>query len=285
MTDDLPQVTITADGAARGNPGPGGWAALLEAGGQRRLLSGQGPERTTNNAMELTAVAAALEALTRPCRVTLRLDSRYVLDGLERLRAGGALPAANRELWERLRRAAEPHTITFAWVRGHSGDPRNDEVDRAANAAANRAYLAAEGEPAPATAETWTLAILAPGTGRPARWALLASGERRAGDAPVRAGTQPTAVYQALVAGLEAARELPGAGGAQIEVVSNYELVVKQGRGEWQVKQPAQQALAARVAALRDAFAGVRFRYAPTAAVQALLAPADRSGNEAPGPK
>ena len=87
MTDDLPQVTITADGAARGNPGPGGWAALLEAGGQRRLLSGQGPERTTNNAMELTAVAAALEALTRPCRVTLRLDSRYVLDGLERLRA------------------------------------------------------------------------------------------------------------------------------------------------------------------------------------------------------
>src|SRR5262245_7551369 len=75
--DDLPEVTLTTDGAARGNPGPGGWAALLQFGVRERLLTGEGPEHTTNNAMELYAAAAALEALKQPCRVRLRTDSQY----------------------------------------------------------------------------------------------------------------------------------------------------------------------------------------------------------------
>src|SRR5919197_6455221 len=103
---DLPPVTITTDGAARGNPGPGGWAALLEFGEHERLIAGEGPERTTNNAMELHAAAAALEALKRPCRVTLRTDSSYLIEGLRRLMSSGSLPEKNRALWERLLAAA-----------------------------------------------------------------------------------------------------------------------------------------------------------------------------------
>jgi ribonuclease HI len=118
----LPTVTITTDGAASPNPGPGGWAALLEYGERERLLAGEGPERTTNNAMEIYAAAVALEALNRPCRVTLRLDSTYVLKGLQRLLAGGALPEKNRDLWARLLAAARAHTIEFEWVRGHHGE-------------------------------------------------------------------------------------------------------------------------------------------------------------------
>src|SRR5262245_31928855 len=118
MTDpqsDLSEVTITTDGAARGNPGPGGWAALLQFGTRERLLSGEGPEHTTNNAMEIYAVTAALEALKRPCRVQLRADSQYVLEGLTRLLAGAGLPAKNRELWAQLLAAARPHQIAFEW--------------------------------------------------------------------------------------------------------------------------------------------------------------------------
>src|SRR5690349_21631240 len=155
--DDRPLVTITTDGAARGNPGPGGWAALLQRGERERLLAGEGPERTTNNAMEIYAVAAALETLKRPCRVTLRADSQYVIEGLQRLLRGGALPEKNRDLWERLLAAARPHAISFEWVRGHSGDPRNERVDRAANSAAARAYLAAEAPRDPTgCAQEWT---------------------------------------------------------------------------------------------------------------------------------
>lgn len=271
---DLPQVTITSDGAARGNPGPGGWAALLEANDRERLLSGEGPERTTNNAMEIMAVAAALETLRRPCRVVLRSDSTYVIEGLQRLLRGGALPEKNRELWDRLRTAARPHRLTFEWVRGHAGDQRNERVDQAANAAANRAFLMMRPADAPAgeVAVEWALALRSPSGSGPARWALVTPAGRAEGEAPTRGTTQPTAVYQALVAGMDTASRLPGAIEARLSILSNYELIVKQGRGEWKVRQPEQQRLAAKVAELRSAFAQVRFDFAPTERVEALLA-------------
>src|SRR5687768_9549149 len=107
MMTDFPSVTITTDGAARGNPGPGGWAALLQRDGKEKLLSGEQPADTTNNAMELQAAIGALEALKRPCRVMLRADSTYVIEGLKRMLDGGAPPQKNRALWERLAAAAQ----------------------------------------------------------------------------------------------------------------------------------------------------------------------------------
>jgi ribonuclease HI len=273
-TDNWPSVTITTDGAARGNPGPGGWAALLQDGERERLISGQGPDRTTNNAMEIYAVAAALEALKRPCRVTLRADSRYVIEGLQRLLRGGALPEKNRDLWARLLATARPHAIAFEWVRGHSGDPCNERVDRAANSAAARAYLAAEDAGAPAgCGQEWTLAICSAATDRPVRWALRTPGARRAGTTSAQGVTQPTAVYQALVQGLAAAQQLAGAEEAALEILTNYELIVKQGRGEWRVRNPDQRTLAERAEALRSGLCAVRFTFAPTTEVLALVEP------------
>jgi ribonuclease HI len=271
-TDDLPAVTITTDGAARGNPGPGGWAALLQSGERERLIAGEGPERTTNNAMELHAAAAALETLKRRCQVTLRADSRYLIDGLERLLKGGALPEKNRELWARLLAAARQHSITFVWVRGHAGDPRNERVDRAANSAAARAYLAAE-DPRETTncAEEWTLAVCSAAADRPVRWALVTPAARQVGVAPTKGTTQPTAVYQALVQGLSAARQALGAAEAALEIVTNYELIVKQGRGEWRVRNPDQRALAEQAATLRAGLCAAQFRFAPTAEVLAIV--------------
>jgi ribonuclease HI len=271
-TNDLLSVTITTDGAARGNPGPGGWAALLQFGERERLISGEGPEHTTNNAMELHAAAAALEALKRPCRVTLRADSRYLIEGLQRLLAGGAPPEKNRDLWTRLLAAARPHAITLEWVRGHAGDLRNERVDRAANSAAARAYLAAEDQHDTAgCAEEWTLAVCSASADRPVRWALVTPSTRRAGEVPTRSTTQPTAVYQALVQGLSAARQAPGAAEAALEIVTNYELIVKQGRGEWRVRNPDQRPLAERAAELRAGLCAAHFRFAPTAEVLAIV--------------
>jgi ribonuclease HI len=269
---DLPEVIITTDGAARGNPGPGGWAAILEHGAKERLLVGEEPGATTNNAMELMAAIGGLEALKRPCRVTLRADSLYVIDGLKRLLAGGAAPQKNRALWERLAAAARPHTLAFEWVKGHSGDPRNERVNTEANEAASRAYAASERRNAAAQpADAWTLALCSPAGDRPARWALLTPLGRREGDRPVVGVSQPTAMYQALADGLAAAHELAAGRRVALEVVSNYELIVKQGRGEWKVKQAAQQELAAQVARLRDAIGEVRFAFAPTEDVLRMI--------------
>jgi ribonuclease HI len=272
VSSERPNVTITTDGAVRGNPGPGGWAALLEFAGREKLLSGEAPATTTNNAMEIYAVAAALEALKRPCHVTLRADSQYVIDGLQRLLAGGPLPEKNRDLWQRLRDAAQPHDITFHWVRGHNGDARNERVDRAANAAANRAYVLSE-QPRSLVQPTaeWTLAICSPSTSRPVLWALVTPATRRSGSVPVVGMTQPTAVYQALVQGLTAAQQLDNAADAALTIVSNYELIIKQGRGEWQVKKPEQQALARQVADLRTAFAQVSFTFDTTERVLQII--------------
>lgn len=262
----LPEVTLTTDGAARGNPGPGGWAAILEANGKEKLLVGEEPDPTTNNAMELRAVIGGIEALKKPCAIKLRADSQYVLNGLERLLAGGKLPEKNHGLWVRLLQAAQKHRVTGEWVRGHSGDPRNERVNEAANAAAARAYARAEANAVPAQSEdSWTLVLLSPAGGRPVQWAVVTPAETHSGMQAVEKNmTQPTAIYHALVAALSAAARLTDAAGATLVVRSNYELIVKQGRGEWKVKQVEQQPLAARAMELRRRFASVRFEYAPT---------------------
>ncbi len=136
-------VEIWTDGGCRPNPGPGGWAALLRFGTVERELSGAEPA-TTNNRMELTAAAAALEALKRPCAVVLHTDSEYLRNGITRWQTGWVRrnwrnasgdPVANMDLWRRVLDAAKPHEISWLWVRGHSGDANNERVDRLATAA------------------------------------------------------------------------------------------------------------------------------------------------------
>ena len=136
----MTEVEAFTDGACLGNPGPGGWAALLRARGTERMLSG-GETATTNNRMELMAAIGALEALTRPCSVLLTTDSRYVMQGIEewvpKWRANGwrtadKKPVKNQDLWERLSSATQTHTVRWHWVRGHNGHVENERVDVAA---------------------------------------------------------------------------------------------------------------------------------------------------------
>ncbi len=136
-------VMIWTDGGCKPNPGPGGWAAVLVFRGQEKALSGAEPA-TTNNRMELTAAANALEALKRPCRVVLHTDSEYVRNGITRWHTGWVRrnwrnaagdPVANMDLWRRLLEAAKPHEVEWLWVRGHSGDVMNERVDMLATEA------------------------------------------------------------------------------------------------------------------------------------------------------
>ncbi len=136
-------VEVWTDGGCRPNPGPGGWAVLLRFGTHERELSG-GHAATTNNRMELTAAAEALEALTRPCRIALHTDSEYVRNGVTRWSTGWVRrnwrnasgdPVANMELWRRVLEAAKRHEVDWRWVRGHSGNVENERVDRLATAA------------------------------------------------------------------------------------------------------------------------------------------------------
>jgi ribonuclease HI len=135
-----PEVTIYTDGACRGNPGPGGWGVVLVTGEHRRTLHG-GEAHTTNNRMELMAAIRGLDALARRCRVALVTDSEYVKNGitswLRSWRARGwktaaGAPVKNRDLWEELDAAARKHDVTWRWVRGHTGNPGNEEADRLA---------------------------------------------------------------------------------------------------------------------------------------------------------
>jgi ribonuclease HI len=147
MTESLPELTkveIATDGACKGNPGPGGWGALIRSGGTEKELSG-GEALTTNNRMELTAAIEGLNALKRPCRVTLSTDSRYVMDGLTKWIKGwqkngwktaAKQPVKNADLWQALLDAAKPHRIEWTWVKGHAGHPDNERADRLASDAA-----------------------------------------------------------------------------------------------------------------------------------------------------
>ena len=137
---------IHTDGACLGNPGPGGWAALLRHGDVERELAG-GETPTTNNRMELLAAIMALEALRQPCRVVLSTDSQYVQKGIAEwlpnwVRRGwktaGGTPVKNQDLWQRLHAAAAPHRIEWKWVKGHAGHVENERVDRLARAEAER---------------------------------------------------------------------------------------------------------------------------------------------------
>lgn len=137
----MKRVDIFTDGACSGNPGPGGWGAVLRSGGHEKELCG-GERDTTNNRMELTAAIEALEALTEPCQVTLTTDSTYVRDGITRWlanwkqngwRTAAKKPVKNQELWQKLDRQASRHDVTWKWVKGHSGHPENERADMLAN--------------------------------------------------------------------------------------------------------------------------------------------------------
>ncbi|WCT71860.1 ribonuclease HI [Sphingomonas naphthae] len=141
---ELTHVEIATDGACKGNPGPGGWGAVIRSGAKEKEISG-GEAATTNNRMELMAAIRALEALKRPCRVTLSTDSRYVMDGLTKWIVGwqkngwktaARQPVKNADLWQMLLAASAPHRITWEWVKGHAGHPDNERADRLASDAA-----------------------------------------------------------------------------------------------------------------------------------------------------
>jgi len=137
----LKQVEIYTDGACRGNPGPGGWGAILRYAGKERELYG-GETQTTNNRMEMTAVLSALNALSEPCQVILTTDSEYVLKGMTEWLVGwkarnwktaSRQPVKNADLWQQLEQAAAQHQIDWRWVRGHSGHAENERADALAN--------------------------------------------------------------------------------------------------------------------------------------------------------
>lgn len=135
------QVVVYSDGACKGNPGPGGWGAVLEYAGARKLLHG-GELVTTNNRMELTAAIEALASLRRPCKVAIYTDSQYMRKGITEWMANwkrngwltsARKPVKNADLWQRLDEAAAPHDVSWHWVRGHSGHAGNELADQLAN--------------------------------------------------------------------------------------------------------------------------------------------------------
>jgi ribonuclease HI len=134
-------VEIFTDGACRGNPGPGGWGVLLIAGKHRKTMHGGDPE-TTNNRMEMTAAIEALNALKGPRSVTLHIDSKYVMDGINAWmpdwkkrgwKTAKKKPVKNQDLWQALDEAVQRHDINWVWVKGHDGNPGNEEADALAN--------------------------------------------------------------------------------------------------------------------------------------------------------
>ncbi len=142
----MTEVEIFTDGACKGNPGPGGWGAVIRSGGHEKELSG-GEAQTTNNRMELMAAIGALRALKRPCKITLSTDSIYVRDGITKWihgwqrngwRTADKKPVKNADLWQALLAASGPHTISWEWVKGHAGHPENERADQLACDAAGQ---------------------------------------------------------------------------------------------------------------------------------------------------
>ena len=150
----MDKVFIYTDGSCLYNPGPGGWAAVLVCRGKEKVLTG-GEPATTNNRMELLGAITAFEALKRPCEVVFCSDSKYVTDGLSKNRAkmwrangwrkADNKPALNIELWDRLLNAAEPHKITYQWIKGHAGHPYNERCDELARSEASK-FIKEEGQ-------------------------------------------------------------------------------------------------------------------------------------------
>lgn len=152
MSMEKKTVTIYTDGACSGNPGPGGWGALLQYGGNEKELSGGEPE-TTNNRMEMLAAIKALEALKQSCIVHLYTDSTYVKDGITQWifgwkkngwRTAAKKPVKNADLWQLLDEQTRRHTVEWHWVKGHDGDERNERVDALARGAIIREHNVAQ---------------------------------------------------------------------------------------------------------------------------------------------
>jgi ribonuclease HI len=144
--DNDNRVEIYTDGACSGNPGPGGWGAILRFKGVEKEMSGGAPE-TTNNRMEMMAAISALEALKRPCVIDIYTDSSYVRDGITKWifgwqkrgwKTADKKPVKNVELWQRLLKALEPHQVEWHWVKGHAGHPENERCDELARQAVPR---------------------------------------------------------------------------------------------------------------------------------------------------
>jgi len=138
------RVEIFTDGACKGNPGPGGWGAILRTDRHEKELSGREPA-TTNNRMEMTAAIRALAALTEPCDVVLHTDSKYVIDGITKWvngwqkngwKTAARKPVLNSDLWLALLDAVRPHRVKWVWVKGHDGHPENERADQLASNAA-----------------------------------------------------------------------------------------------------------------------------------------------------
>jgi len=136
-----PKVTIYTDGACKGNPGPGGWGAILFYGDKKKEICG-GEPATTNNRMELMGAISALELLNRPCKVELHTDSQYVMKGIQEWIKGWKArgwktadksPVKNDDLWKRLDAARDRHDVDWRWVKGHAGHPLNERADALAN--------------------------------------------------------------------------------------------------------------------------------------------------------
>ncbi len=143
MTKNSNLVQIFTDGACKGNPGPGGWGAIMKYGDHVKELNGYSAE-TTNNIMELTAVIEALKSLTRPCKIILTTDSNYVKNGITEWihswkkkgwKTANKKPVKNKEYWQQLDVEVQRHTIDWKWVKGHSGHPENERADELANEA------------------------------------------------------------------------------------------------------------------------------------------------------
>ncbi len=142
----MADVEIFTDGACKGNPGPGGWGAIIRSGDREKELSG-GEQLTTNNRMEMMAAIRALQALKRPCTIILHTDSIYLRDGITKWvhgwkrngwKTADRKPVKNADLWQELIDAAAPHRVSWQWVRGHAGHPENERADRLACDAAGQ---------------------------------------------------------------------------------------------------------------------------------------------------